>query len=155
MWGGRGYMRNLFLSILLCNQKKVLKNSLSLSTYIYIYISYMYVYIYVCQWELTIFIGINVDESKTWYWVQKKSHISLKITKLIKLSLKSQYGKFGEVNGNPLQYSCLENLLERRLEWYSPWGSQRFRHNWSDSTAHGKLWGGCHILIIQKVFWGL
>ena len=151
-------MRNLFLSILLCNQKKVLKNSLSLSLYIYIYI-YIYL-IYVCI-HICMSMRINYFYRHQCGWIKnmilsaKKSHISLKITKLIKLSLESQYGKFGEGNGNPLQYSCLKNLLERRLEWYSPRGSQRFRHNWSDSTAHGKLWGGCHILIIQKVFWGL
>ena len=27
----------------------------------------------------------------------------------------------GEGNGNPLQYSCLENSLERSLVGYSPW----------------------------------
>jgi len=28
----------------------------------------------------------------------------------------------GEGNGSPLQYSCLENLMERRLVGCSPWG---------------------------------
>ena len=28
----------------------------------------------------------------------------------------------GEGNGNPLQYSCLENSMERNLVNYSPWG---------------------------------
>ena len=28
----------------------------------------------------------------------------------------------GEWNGNSLQYSCLENLMERNLAGYSPWG---------------------------------
>ena len=28
----------------------------------------------------------------------------------------------GEGNGNPLQYSCLENPMDRGLEGYSPWG---------------------------------
>ena len=28
----------------------------------------------------------------------------------------------GEGNGNPLQYSCLENPVERSLVGYSPWG---------------------------------
>ena len=28
----------------------------------------------------------------------------------------------GEGNGNPLQYSCLENSMERSLVGYSPWG---------------------------------
>ena len=35
----------------------------------------------------------------------------------------------GEGNGNPLQYSCLENPMERTLAGYSPWG-----HKESDTT---------------------
>ena len=36
----------------------------------------------------------------------------------------------GEGNGNPLQYSCLENLMDRGA-WagYSPWGQKRVRHD--------------------------
>ena len=40
----------------------------------------------------------------------------------------------GSGHGHPLQYSCLENpygFLRRSLAGYSPWGSQRFRHDWS------------------------
>ena len=29
----------------------------------------------------------------------------------------------GEGNDNPLQYACLENLMERGA-WWAPWGSQ-------------------------------
>ena len=35
----------------------------------------------------------------------------------------------GEGNGNPCQYSCLENSMERRLVGYSPWGQKE-----SDTT---------------------
>ena len=37
----------------------------------------------------------------------------------------------GEGNGNPLQYSCLENSMDRGAWWaiYSPWG-----HKDSDTT---------------------
>ena len=28
----------------------------------------------------------------------------------------------GEGNGNPLQYSCLGNPMDRRAWWASPWG---------------------------------
>ena len=33
----------------------------------------------------------------------------------------------GEGNGNPLQFSCLGNPMDRGVWWatYSPWGSQR------------------------------
>ena len=30
----------------------------------------------------------------------------------------------GEGNGNPLQYSCLENPGQRSLAGYSPWGGK-------------------------------
>ena len=39
----------------------------------------------------------------------------------------------GEGNGNPFQYSSLENPMDRRAWWatYSPWGSKE-----SDMTEH-------------------
>ena len=40
-------------------------------------------------------------------------------------------GRFpGEGNGTPLQYSCLENPMDRGA-WraYSPWGRKRVRHD--------------------------
>ena len=38
----------------------------------------------------------------------------------------------GEGNGNPLQYSCLENPMDRGAWWATPTCSQRVRHDWSD-----------------------
>ena len=35
----------------------------------------------------------------------------------------------GEGNGNPLQYSCLGNPMDRSLAAYSPWGCKRVGHN--------------------------
>ena len=36
----------------------------------------------------------------------------------------------GEENGNPLQYSCLGNPMDRRsLVGYSPWGQKRVGHD--------------------------
>ena len=37
----------------------------------------------------------------------------------------------GEGNGNPLQYSCLENPMDRGAWCYSPWG-----HKELDTTEH-------------------
>ena len=34
-------------------------------------------------------------------------------------------------NGKPLQYSCLENPIDRSLSGYSPWGGKE-----SDTTEH-------------------
>ena len=35
----------------------------------------------------------------------------------------------GEGNGNPLQYSCLENPMDRGAWWLQSMGSQRVRYN--------------------------
>ena len=35
----------------------------------------------------------------------------------------------GEVNGNPFQYSCLGNPIDREAWWATVMGSQRIRHN--------------------------
>ena len=36
---------------------------------------------------------------------------------------------FGEGNGNPLQYSCLENPTDRGAWWLQSMGSQRVGHD--------------------------
>ena len=37
----------------------------------------------------------------------------------------SELGRYsGEKNGNPIQYSYLENPMERSLVGYNPWGSK-------------------------------
>ena len=42
----------------------------------------------------------------------------------------------GEGNGNPLQWSCLENHRDGGAWWASPsMGSHRVRHDWSDLAA--------------------
>ena len=44
----------------------------------------------------------------------------------------------GEGSGNPLQYSCLGNPMDRRsLVGYSPWGLKRVEHNlWTKQQQH-------------------
>ena len=41
---------------------------------------------------------------------------------------------FGEGNSNLLQYSCLENSMNRGAGWATAHGSQRIRHNWATNT---------------------
>ena len=41
---------------------------------------------------------------------------------------------FGEGNGNPLQYSCLENCMDRGVWWAKFTGSQRMGHDWVTNT---------------------
>ena len=40
----------------------------------------------------------------------------------------------GEGNGNPLQYSCLENAMDRGTGGLQSTGSQRVRQNWATNT---------------------
>ena len=44
----------------------------------------------------------------------------------------------GVGNGNPLQYSCLENSMDRKPGGLQSTGSQRVRHNWT--TEHTPTW---------------
>ena len=44
----------------------------------------------------------------------------------------------GEVNGYPLQYSCLENSMDRILAGYSPWGCKEL--NMTESLTRFHLW---------------
>ena len=41
----------------------------------------------------------------------------------------------GEGNGNPLQYSCLENPMDGGALWATVHGLQRVRHNWAISLS--------------------
>ena len=41
------------------------------------------------------------------------------------------WGRFpGEGKGNPLQYSCLENSMDRGA-WWATWGCKRVEHDWA------------------------
>ena len=42
----------------------------------------------------------------------------------------------GEGNGNPLQYSCLGNPMDREAWWPTVQGSQRVRHNLATQPTH-------------------
>ena len=44
----------------------------------------------------------------------------------------------GERNGNPLQYSGLENSIGIGAWWVTYMGSQRVRHDWATNTGTGK-----------------
>ena len=46
----------------------------------------------------------------------------------------------GEGNGNPLQYSCLENPRDGQLGRLPSMGSHRVRHDWSDLAAAAFSW---------------
>ena len=58
-------------------------------------------------------------------------------------------GRFpGGRNGNPLQYSCLENPHgQRSLEGYSPWGRKESNTTGQLSTAHV----GQNLIVLMKL----
>ena len=45
-----------------------------------------------------------------------------------------------EENGNPLQYSCLENPMDRGASWatYSPWGHKQL--DTTEARTHRHTW---------------
>ena len=45
----------------------------------------------------------------------------------------------GEGNGNPLQYSCLENPMDGEAWWATVHGSQRVGHDWATSLHFTSL----------------
>ena len=53
----------------------------------------------------------------------------------------------GGENGNPLQYSCLENFMDRRAWEVTVHGSQRVGHNWAWTHTH------THILALCLTVW--
>ena len=42
----------------------------------------------------------------------------------------------GEGNGNPLQYSCLENPMDRGAWWATVHGAARVGHGWTPEHTH-------------------
>ena len=50
-------------------------------------------------------------------------------------------GRFpGEGNGNPLQYSCLENSMDRGAWWATPMGLQSVRYKQAHTHTHTNTW---------------
>ena len=50
----------------------------------------------------------------------------------------------GEGNDSPLQYSCLENLMDRGAWWVQSIGSRKVEHDWSE-VATISSYSICHI----------
>ena len=55
----------------------------------------------------------------------------------------------GEGNGDPLQYSCLENPMDRGAWWAAVHGSQRVEHNWVTKQHNNKRSGWSHVLNLK------
>ena len=56
----------------------------------------------------------------------------------------------GEGNGNPLQYSCLENSMDREAWRVQSMGSQKVRHDWVTNThTHTHTHTRCYVCILK------
>ena len=55
----------------------------------------------------------------------------------------------GEGNGNPLQYSCLENPTDKGAWWATVHGAAKSRTRLSDSHTHTTLYG-CESWTVKK-----
>ena len=75
------------------------------------------------------FLGLSALQGLPWWLSAKESTCQCK-----RHSFDPWVGKILAVgNGNPLQYSCLENSMDKRsLEGYSPWG----RKSWTWLSMH-------------------
>ena len=51
------------------------------------------------------------------------------------ISFKDYYHRSGEGNGNPLQYTSLENFMNRVTWQATVCGSQRVGHDWATNTT--------------------
>ena len=60
----------------------------------------------------------------------------------------------GQGNGNPLQYSCLENPMDRKTRWVPVvHGVGRVGHDWSDLAHHGLMrWIIEHVVLCLASF---
>ena len=61
----------------------------------------------------------------------------------------------GEGNGKPLQYSCLENPMDRGAWWATDHGVSKSRTRLSDFTIHSSMYKSAVILFLSGWLFGL
>ena len=132
----RVLLRASYLSVRLSDNKKNNENQLSIC----------YTFSLLRQWHLlTHLILLNENWSSvrsnnighTVSWASLVSQMVESACNVGDLVSIPQSGRFpGGGNGNPLQYSCLENPMDRGV-WQATTvhGSQRVRHDWATNTS--------------------
>ena len=90
------------------------------------------------KWEpIPIFLpGESVDRGAWWAAVHR---VAQSWTRLKRLSM---HAYIGEGNGNPLQYSCLENPRDRRAWWAAVYGVAQSRTRLKRLSMHAYIGEG-------------
>ena len=102
--------------------------------------------------KLVVFVACHGSSIRPWYYIKLKlsfpgsSEVKVSACSSGDLGLIPRSGRSpGEGNGNPLQYSCLENPMHgRSLVGYSPWGHKESDSIWPVSSV------GQSVVLITK-----
>ena len=94
----------------------------NISLYMHIYV---YMYIYTHTYTHTHYMGLP-------WWLSSKESTCNSGAAGDAGSIPGRGRSPGRGHGNPLQYPCLENPMDRGTWWLQSIGSQRVRHDWSD-----------------------
>ena len=94
-----------------------------------------------------------------WGWVGKEPACNTKDGRDMGL-IPASGRSLGGGHSNSLQYSCLENPMDRGAQWTTVHRSQRVRHDWSDLAQHSTL---CvkhwikprNLMVEEKLAWSL
>ena len=88
---------------------------------------------------VTVYSGIRTNSIK-WRWNERTFPSlvlgGILLSTVIILILHIFISLFGEGNGNPLQYSCLENLMVKRAWWATVHGDAKSRTRLSNSHTY-------------------
>ena len=58
----------------------------------------------------------------------------------------------GRTHSNPLQYSCLENSMDREAWWGTVHGTQRVKHNWAHTYNAEKELSWSFLVYVHRLF---
>ena len=68
-------------------------------------------------------------------WTEEPGRLQSMGSRRVRHDWATSLSRIGEGNGNPLQYSCLENPRDGSLVGCHLWGHNRIGHDWSDLAA--------------------
>ena len=74
-------------------------------------------------------VYLDKHEEECYWWINDDRVVNVRTKRKKRLLLLGRYGR----NGNPPQYSCLENPMDRGAWWARVHRLQRVRHNWAIS----------------------